>query len=210
MTKNRLGERLKGVRSMQRYLLILGLAAMVVAPVVMAGEGSDVGDAAPDFTLTDQDGQQITLSEVDGVRVLEWLNPDCPFVKRHYKAGTMKRLAAAYGEEGVTWLTINSTHYMDQSSNQEFAKAHGLGQHILSDESGEVGHLYKARTTPHMFVINAGGTIVYNGAIDDDPRGNKGDEATNHVSAALDELLAGKAVTVAETQPYGCSVKYSK
>jgi hypothetical protein len=110
----------------------------------------------------------------------------------------------------VTWLTINSTHYMDRSSNESFAEAHGLTQHILADPSGEVGHLYGSKTTPHMFVIDATGTVVYAGAIDDDPRGTTDGEVTNYVAAALDQVLAGEAVTVAETKPYGCSVKYAK
>jgi peroxiredoxin len=167
------------------------------------------GGQSPDFTLEDIQGSSVTLSAIEGVRVLEWVNPDCPFVVRHYKAGTMKNLEAAYESKGVTWLTINSTHYMDLAANQQFAKANGLSQHILVDSSGKVGHLYGAVTTPHMFIIDGDGVIVYAGAIDDDPRGTKSD-VTNYVSKALDEVLAGKPVTVAETKPYGCSVKYSK
>ena len=169
-----------------------------------------MGDPAPDFTLTDQNGVEVTLSKVTGVRVLEWTNPDCPFVQRHYQAGTMKRLAAEYGSKGVTWLTINSTNYMDAEANRKFAQTYDLSQEILVDQSGKVGHLYGAATTPHMFVIDAGGKIVYAGAIDDDPRGSEGASATNYVAAALDEVLAGKPVAVAETKPYGCSVKYAK
>jgi peroxiredoxin len=188
---------------------VMTIVAVAVVSVAWAG-GAGVGDKAPDFTLTDQSGTDVTLSSIDGVRVLEWVNPDCPFVQRHYNAGTMKRLAAAYGSKGVTWLTINSTNYMDAEANRKFAEANGLTQHILVDQSGKVGHLYGAATTPHMFVIDSSGTIVYAGAIDDDPRGSQGDGATNYVAAALDEVLAGKPVTVAETKPYGCSVKYAK
>jgi hypothetical protein len=144
------------------------------------------------------------------VRVLEWVNPDCPFVQRHYTAGTMKKLAADYGAKGVSWLTINSTNYMTVEANQKFAQAHGLTQTILLDPSGAVGHLYGAATTPHMFVIDASGKIVYAGAIDSDPRGTGGAAVTNYVAAALDQLLAGKPVTTSETTPYGCSVKYAK
>jgi len=188
---------------------VMTIVAVAAVSVAWAG-GAGVGDTAPDFTLTDQNGAQVTLSKVEGLRVLEWVNPDCPFVQRHYKAGTMKRLAAEYAGKGVTWLSINSTHYMDQESDQKFATAHGLTQHILSDPSGKVGHLYGAATTPHMFVIDSGGKIVYAGAIDDDPRGSAGDGATNYVKAALDEVLAGKPVATPETKPYGCSVKYAK
>jgi len=122
----------------------------------------------------------------------------------------MKRLAADYGAKGVTWLTINSTNYMDAAANRKFAESHGLSQRILVDQDGKVGHLYGAATTPHMFVIDAGGKIVYAAAIDDDPRGSKEGAVTNHVAAALDEVLAGKPVTTPETTPYGCSVKYAK
>jgi peroxiredoxin len=192
------------MRTMTGLLIV---AALAWAPVAFAG-GASVGDSAPDFTLPDINGTQVTLSKIEGVRVLEWINPDCPFVERHYKAGTMKRLAADYGAKGVTWLTINSTNYMDAAANQKFAQANGLTQTILLDPSGAVGHLYGAATTPHMFVIDAGGKIVYAGAIDSDPRGTSGTGATNYVAAALDELLAGKPVTTSETTPYGCSVKY--
>ena len=188
-------------------ICVLGL--LLATSVAWSG-GAGVGEMAPDVTLQDLDGNEVTLSKIDGVRVLEWVNPDCPFVKRHYQAGTMKGMAATYATRGVTWLTINSTHYMDREANREFVKAYGLTQTILMDPSGAVGHTYGAATTPHMFVIDGSGTIVYAGAIDDDPRGTKGDEATNYVEAALDETLAGKPVTTAETKPYGCSVKYAK
>jgi hypothetical protein len=105
-------------------------------------------------------------------------------VERHYTAGTMKRLAADYGAKGVTWLTINSTNYMDAAANRTFAESYGLSQRILVYQDGKVGHLYGAATTPHMFVIDAGGKIVYAGAIDDDPRGSAGASATNYVAAA--------------------------
>lgn len=188
---------------------LLFVAALALAPAAYAG-GAAVGDTAPDFTLPDLKGAQVTLSKIEGVRVLEWVNPDCPFVQRHYTAGTMKKLAADYGAKGVTWLTINSTNYMTAEANQKFAEAHALTQTILLDPSGAVGHLYGAATTPHMFVIDAGGKIVYAGAIDSDPRGTGGAAVTNYVAAALDELLAGKPVTTSETTPYGCSVKYAK
>jgi peroxiredoxin len=195
---------------MNRAIGIIALVALAVAPSMTFAGGAGVGDAAPDFTLTDQDGNSVTLSKIEGVRVLEWLNPDCPFVKRHYKAGTMKTLAGKYEAEGVTWLTINSTNYMDRGDNKTFHDSNGLPQAILVDQDGTVGHLYGAATTPHMFVIDPSGTIVYEGAIDDDPRGSKSGGATNYVSAALDETLAGESVSTRETKPYGCSVKYKK
>ena len=191
--------------------IVLIVAAAMVAVPAMAGDGVSVGDAAPAFTLTDTAGNEVSLGDFeDKIVVLEWLNPDCPFVQRHYKAGTMKDLATQYDGEGVVWLTINSTNYMDAAANAKFKAANGLPYTILVDQSGKVGHLYDAQTTPHMYIIDGNGTLVYIGAIDDDPRGNKGEPAVNYVAVALDEVLAGKAVTTAETKPYGCSVKYKK
>ena len=186
-------------------------ALLALAIPSFAGEGVTVGDQAPAFTLSDTDGNQVSLSDYSGkVVVLEWLNPDCPFVQRHYKAGTMKNLATNYGAQGVVWLTINSTKYMDAAANAKFRSANDLPYPILVDQAGQVGHLYGAMTTPHMYVIDGGGRLVYMGAIDDDPRGNKDGPVTNYVAAALDEVVAGKAVATAETKPYGCSVKYKK
>ena len=190
--------------------LIIGLVAAIATPA-MAGDGVSVGDTAPAFTLADSAGNQVSLSDFEGkIVALEWLNPDCPFVQRHYKAGTMKRLAAKYGDNGVVWLTINSTNYMDAAANAKFKAENDLPYTILVDQSGKAGHLYGAKTTPHMYIIDGAGTVVYIGAIDDDPRGNKGEPTVNYVSVALDEVLAGKSVTTAETKPYGCSVKYKK
>ena len=189
--------------------IVLIVAAAMVAVPGMAGDGVSVGDTAPAFTLTDTAGNEVSLGDFEGkIVVLEWLNPDCPFVQRHYKAGTMKDLATKYDGEGVVWLTINSTNYMDGAANAKFKADNGLPYAILVDQSGDVGHLYDARTTPHMYIIDGTGSLVYIGAIDDDPRGNKGEPAVNYVAVALDEVLAGNAVTTAETKPYGCSVKY--
>ncbi len=191
--------------------MVLATAALVIAGSSVAGAGVAVGQAAPNFTLNDTAGNPVSLADYAGkVVVLEWLNPDCPYVKRHYNAGTMKNLATTYGAKGVVWLTINTTNYMDASVNARFKAANDLPYSILVDQSGEVGHLYGAATTPHMYIIDGEGRLVYIGAIDDDPRGDKGDGATNHVAAALDEVLAGNPVTTAETKPYGCSVKYKK
>ncbi len=197
------------MRRMNRIVATAGMVMAIVAPGMGAAAG--VGDKAPDFTLTDQDGNTVTLSEVPGVRVLEWTNPDCPFVQRHTREGTMKELAARYATEGVTWLTINSTHYMNRETDREWRSEHHLTAPILGDFDGKVGHAYGAETTPHMFIVAADGTIVYEGAIDDDPRGAEpAAQRTNYVARALDEVLDGKTVTTPETRPYGCSVKYEK
>ena len=189
----------------------IALIVVVMVAVTPVFAGVAVGDAAPDFTLADSAGNEVSLSDYEGkVVVLEWLNPDCPFVQRHYKTGTMKNLATEYAGDGVVWLTINSTNYMDAAANAKFKADNGLPYAILVDQKGEVGHLYGAATTPHMYIIDGNGKLVYIGAIDDDPRGSNTEPGTNYVAAALDEVLAGNAVTTAETKPYGCSVKYKK
>ena len=194
---------------MNHVMMSVMIVALAAAAPAAAG-GVKVGDTAPDFALPDTSGAEVSLSDFAGkVLVLEWLNPDCPFVQRHYKAGTMKQLATKYGKDGVVWVAVNSTNYMDETTNAKFKVENELPYPILVDQTGEVGHLYGAMTTPHMYVIDSGGTLVYIGAIDDDPRGSS-DSPTNYVAAALDETLAGKPVTTAETKPYGCSVKYAK
>lgn len=170
---------------------------------------ADVEMGVPDFTLEDQDGNEVSLSDFAGsVVVLEWINWDCPFVVRHYNESTMKTLADQYTDDGVVWLAINSTHYATQDKDREWIDKHDLPYPILHDPSGETGHAYDTKTTPHMYIIGRDGELVYEGAIDDDPRGNK-DERVNYVRKALDELLAGEAVSTPETKPYGCTVKYA-
>jgi len=198
---------------MIRMLKTITLMTMLAfAGTAAAGSGVDVGDKAPQFMLADTVGNEVSLADfADRVVVLEWTNPDCPFVKRHYDEGTMATLEAAYDDKGVVWLTINSTNYMDAAANAAFAKAEKITWPILVDQDGTVGHVYGAATTPHMFVIDATGVVVYEGAIDDDPRGsNDSGDRTNYVAQALDEVIAGQAVTTPETKPYGCSVKYKK
>lgn len=193
---------------MMKTVTLIGILA--VAGGAAAGPGVDVGDKAPGFTLEDSAGGSVSLSDYNGrVVVLEWVNPDCPFVKRHYSEGSMKKLTSAYSESGVVWLTINSTKYMDAAANAAFVKKEGIDWPVLVDQDGTVGHAYGAATTPHMFIIDAKGVVVYDGAIDDDPRGNlEAGARTNYVSRALNEIAAGKAVSTPETKPYGCSVKY--
>ncbi len=163
---------------------------------------------APAFVLKDQDGNEVALSAQRGkVVVLEWFNPDCPFVKRHHQGGTMRDLAARYAGKGVVWLAVNSTHYMDAATTRKWHDEWKLPYPVLIDRHGKVGHLYEAKSTPHMFVINGAGEIVYRGAIDNDPRGRE-KAPTNYLAKALEDLLAGRPVATPETRPYGCSVKY--
>ena len=174
-----------------------------------------MGSKAPDFTLTDTEGKSYTLSQVltgDKTVVLEWFNPDCPFIKRHHvQDKDMTRLYDQYKDKGVVWFAINSGAPGAQGAGLERnvkAKAdYQIDYPILMDQSGAVGLAYGAKTTPHMFVIRKDGTLVYSGAIDDDPRGEKKDRV-NYVQAALTSCTAGSDVATAQTKSYGCSVKY--
>lgn len=200
-----------------RNLALLTLAVVALSVPAVAGSGHDhghdhakaqVGHAAPDFELVDHAGNVHKLSDYAGKTVvLEWTNPQCPFVVRHYDADTMTKLAKA--NDDVVWLAVDSSNFVTAESASAWAKKEDITYPILLDASGTVGKTYNARTTPHMFVIDAEGTLVYDGAIDDDPRGNK-DGATNYVAAALASVKAGKDVATATTKPYGCSVKYGK
>lgn len=201
------------------------LALVVFAAPVLAGPGHDhghdgdhemmkaeIGKAAPDFELVDHAGNTHKLSDYAGKTVvLEWTNPLCPFVVRHYEADTMTKLAAAHPD--VVWLAIDSSSdgktVVTAESASAWAEKESITYPILLDSKGKVGHMYQAKTTPHMFVINAEGKLVYEGAIDSDPRGN-GEDTVNYVADALAAVKAGKAVETASTKPYGCSVKYGK
>lgn len=175
------------------------------------------GKTAPDFTLKDVKGQAYTLSEITKqgkIVVLEWFNPDCPFVKKHHKANkTMAKTFAKYKDKDVVWVAINSGAPGKQGygadRNKRAIEQYGIHYPVLLDESGDVGRLYKAKTTPHMFVIDKSGNIVYEGAIDND-RARKKLGSVNYVDAALEATLAGKSVKDAVARPYGCSVKYGK
>jgi len=186
------------------------LALLAVAP--LAGSGA-VGTTAPDFTLTAADGSEHTLADSAGKTVvLEWINPNCPYSLRHTREQTMINLAAQYGD--VVWLAVNSTasdhgDYLQPSEHLSFNQENGIEYPVLYDPSGDVGHAYNAKTTPHMYVIDAGRTILYNGAIDDDPRGQLStEERDNYVDSALTTLASEGSVDPATTRPYGCSVKY--
>lgn len=188
----------------------LAISALVFAEPV-------VGEPAPDFTLTDISGQTRSLSEFTGqFVVLEWFNHDCPFVRKHYGSGNTQRLQQAYTDKGVVWLSINSSAPGKQGSltphqaAQLTQEKQAVPTAVFLDERGEVGRLYGAKTTPHLFVINPAGVLIYAGAMDDRPSTDPADVdgAHNYVAAALDAALAGQPVAVAATQPYGCSVKY--
>jgi peroxiredoxin len=177
--------------------------------------GVQTGQNAPDFTLVDTEGSDVSLSDFEGhYVVLEWLNHGCPFVKRHYDSGNMQSLQKKYGEEGVVWLSIVSSAPGKQghetpAGHKEMAEEKGsVAANILIDENGEVGKQYDAKTTPQMFVIDPEGVLIYQGAIDDSPRGGDPADTNNFVAAALDASMAGEDVEQSDTRPYGCSVKY--
>ena len=179
-------------------------------PVKSAGVPSQfVGTPAPNFKLTDQNGKEHDLGMYKGkIVVLEWTEEGCPFVRRHYAAGTMQKTAKKY-EGKVVWLAVNSSHFVNPEKTQAWAKERGITYPVLLDAKGEAGRAYRAKTTPHMFIIGADGKVAYEGAIDDDPHGEK-DDVVNFVDQALAALTSGQPVPVKATKPYGCSVKYGK
>ena len=175
------------------------------------------GAPAPDFTVADSGGKPVRLADFKGkFVVLEWTNPECPFVRKHYDSQNMQGLQKEFGARDVVWLAINSTNqgsgeFRTGAQMDAWIKAQGAApKAALIDASSATGRAYAARTTPHMFVVDPAGMLVYAGAIDDKRSANPADarSANNYVRAALNESLAGKPVTVASTQPYGCSVKY--
>jgi hypothetical protein len=192
------------------------LGALVFAagmPVLAA----TAGQSAPNFTLTDTQGKTIQLSDFKGKYiVLEWTNPECPFVRNHYNTRNMQTLQESWGPRGVVWLSIDSSNrsswdYMAPAKLGEWMQTRGAAQKaVLVDPDSTVARLYQAKTTPHMFVISPEGAIVYAGAIDDRPSTRPEDPAAahNYVRAALTEATGGKVVSTAVSTPYGCSIKY--
>ena len=176
----------------------------------------ELGEPTPSFQLKNQAGQEVVLSDYigEGPIVLEWFNKDCPYVRKFYDAGEMQRLQKRYTDKGVTWLRIVSSapgkqgHLSQKVAQREHKKSNAT--HTLLDPSGTVGRSYGAKTTPHMFVVNTQGTLVYGGAIDSIQSTDSNDiaQAKNYVASALDALSNGKDVKQSSTKPYGCSVKY--
>ena len=175
------------------------------------------GQSAPDFTLADTQSHAVRLSDFKGKYVvLEWTNPACPFVRNHYATRNMQALQEVWGPRGVVWLSIDSTNksswdFMPPAKLGEWMHARGAAQKaVLIDPDSAIAKLYRAKTTPHMFVIDPEGAIIYAGAIDDRPSTRPEDPpaAHNYVRAALTEATGGKPVTTAASTPYGCSIKY--
>jgi len=196
-------------------MLKASLAILVLTLIAVAAPKA--GDGAPDFTATDSNGKTEKLSDYKGkFVVLEWTNSGCPFTAKHYASGNMQKLQKEWTSKGVVWLTVLSSApgkqgYKTAAEENEYVKEKGASPTaVLMDPAGQLGHLYGAKTTPHIFIINPSGDLIYNGAIDDKPTTDAEDiaGARNYVSAALTEALSGQPVKTASTQPYGCSVKY--
>jgi peroxiredoxin len=197
--------------------IVLTTCGVLAVTAGLCFSALQVGQNAPDFSLKDTNGKTQKLSSYRGKYVvLEWYQPDCPFVRKHYGSGNMQKLQKEYTAKGVVWLSIDSSA-PGQEGNYDAAKLNAFAARdgaartaLMIDSDGKVGHLYGAKTTPDMYVIDPSGRLIYQGAIDNKRSTDVADvnTATNYVEAALDAALSGKSVATAATAPYGCSVKY--
>jgi peroxiredoxin len=205
-------------------LLLVGVIALALPGSGTAGDSkeksakAEVGKAAPLFTLADVSGDKYSLEDLeDKYVVLEWTNMDCPFVRKHYDSGNMQRLQEKYIKEGVVWLRICSSGQGKQGNlepdviEKRLEKEKSKATAYLIDADGSVGRMYAAKTTPHMYVIDPDGVLIYAGAIDNIKSTNKADigKATNYVSSCLDAVMKDEKIAVTTSVPYGCSVKYA-
>ncbi len=201
-----------------RSIRILGASAGLIASLlVQSADAARVGEPAPAFNATGSDGRTHALADYQGrFVVLEWTNADCPFVRKHYDSGNMQALQKEAQVAGVTWLSVVSSApgkqgHVDAAQARQLTEQRAASPSlVLLDEQGKVGRLYDARTTPHLFIIDPKGTLIYAGGIDDTPSADAADipRSKNYVKVALGEALAGKPVSQPVTRPYGCSVKY--
>lgn len=196
----------------------LVLSMFIAAMPGVALANAVVGQPAPAFSVADASGKTVSLADYKGKTVvLEWVNPGCPYVRKHYDSANMQATQKGAAGQGVVWLAVNSTHpgHYDYRKPADMAawmqSQKAAPTSTLMDSDGRIGRAYGARTTPHMYIVDARGTLVYAGGIDDKPSSNPADVKTakNHVNAALADIAAGKPVAQAATRPYGCSVKYS-
>ena len=200
-----------------RIAAALAVATLFAGATTLSLVAARAGEQAPAFTAVDSNGKTHNLADYAGkFVVLEWHNRGCPYVKKHY-SGNMQKLQKEWTAKGVVWLTVISSaagqqgYVTPEEANAYVKDKSAAPTAVLLDPQGIVGNLYDAKTTPHLFVVSPDGTLLYNGAIDSKPTANVDDiaTATNYLSAALTEAMAGKAVTTAMTKPYGCSVKYA-
>jgi hypothetical protein len=202
---------------MKRSTVYRMLVVVVLCAVPLLIAAAKVGDAAPGFSATASTGKTVRLADYRGKYVvLEWHNNGCPYVGKHYNSGNMQRLQKQWTAQGVVWFTILSSapgkqgYVTASEENNYLTKMQAAPTAALLDPTGEIGHLYDAKTSPQMVVINPQGVVIYSGAIDDRPTTDLQDVpgATNYVSLALEQAIAGKPVQTPATRPYGCSVKY--
>ncbi len=202
---------------MKIHRMVLAVLVLVMLSVLL--QAARVGEPAPEFTATDSNGQSHALSAYRGkFVVLEWHNRDCPYTHKHYASGNMERLQQKWTARGVVWFTVISSapgkqgYVTADEENAYIREVHAAPTAVLLDPEGKLGRLYGAKTTPHMFVIDPDGKLVYDGAIDDKPTTDVSDIAAahNYVDAALTAAIAGQPVEVSVTRPYGCSVKYAR
>ncbi|HEY0867105.1 MAG TPA: redoxin domain-containing protein [Fimbriimonas sp.] len=193
------------------------LMLMTAAVVALSAppEAAKLGEKVPAFTVAGADGKTYSPSALEGkFVVLEWTNKDCPYVARHYREGTMQATQAKAKEMGAVWLAVSTSSegkqgYLPAEGHHEHLKAvKSSALTVLLDPDGKLGRIFDAKTTPQIAIIDPAGKLIYNGAIDDQPEPRPGAAARNHVLEALKEAMAGKAVTVATSKPYGCGVKY--
>ncbi len=197
---------------MKRALLSFALVGFAASAFAAA----EINKPAPDFTGTDINGKTVHLSDYKGkIVVLESYNLDCPFCANHFHTGAMQELQKEITSKGIIWLMVNSvnprnpSHRTPEQARKEWAAQKMNATAWLDDSSGAIGKAYGMRTTPHMFVIDKSGNLVYNGAIDDEPTPDHNPRtARNYVREAIQKIMAGDKVTVSQTKPYGCSVKY--
>lgn len=193
------------------------LLSLLAAISLTTHAAVNVGQPAPDFTGADSNGKQHSLSQYKGKTVvLEWTNHDCPYVKKHYNSGNMQALQKDATANGIVWLSIISSspgkqgHVSGKQANELSASRNASPTAVILDESSEIGLLYGAKTTPHMYIVDKSGQLVYMGGIDNTPSKDEDDipKSKNYVRTALDEMAAGQAIKESITRPYGCSVKY--
>ena len=201
----------------RRVGLWLVLGGSLIASPSFVGAEAVIGQPAPAFTLTDTTGHARSLADWHGnIVVLEWFNNDCPFVGKHYGSGNMQQMQADYTAKGVVWLSVVSSaagkqgHISPEEGNEIMKQRQSHQTAMLLDSDGVVGRSYGAKTTPHLFIISPDGALIYAGGVDNIASTDQADvpNATNFVRHALDEVLAGQPVSVSESKPYGCSVKY--
>ncbi len=204
---------------MKQFLKTPLVAFVLFTLTYPAFAGVTVGEKAPDFIGTDTHGITHNLDDYRGKTIiLEWTNHECPFVKKHYGSGSMQSLQKEAVEQGIVWLSIVSSapgrqgYTTAEEANSVIADTESHATERFLDPEGAIGHLYGARVTPHMFIINPDGTLAYDGAIDDMPGPNPKtlDKAHNYVRAALTDLSNGKPIRTAKTSPYGCAIKYKR